>query len=159
MNQKPSFKQIAIINLVNNVPMAIIMSTIAPLLSGQPIVLNNWFMNVIIAFVIACIINMVIPVPLIAKRFPAVFKLDSEKFEGRVVGNIPVALIFVVIIGLALSYYNVRLVPVFIFAFLSTFLPLYLICFVISMITNPIAINLAGMTNNHKDMRYEVGNE
>lgn len=159
MNQKPSFKQIAVINLVNNIPMAIIMSTVAPLLSGQPIVLNNWFMNVIIAFVIACIINVVIPVPLIAKKFPAVFKLDPETFAGRVVGNVLVALIFVVIIGLSLSYYNVKLVPVFIFAFLSTFLPLYLICFVISMITNPIAMKLAGMTNNDKAMGYQVENE
>lgn len=145
MNQKPSFKQIAVINLVNNIPMAIIMSTVAPLLNGQALGLKNWIMNVIIAFVIACLINVIVPVPLIANKFPAIFKMDAEKISGRIVGNIPVAFIFVVIIGLALTYYNVRIVPVFVFAFAATFIPLYLVCFVLSMITNPIAMKLAGM--------------
>ena len=145
MNQKPSFKQIATINLVNNIPMAIIMSTVAPLLGGQSLGLKNWIMNVIIAFVIACLINVIVPVTLITSKFPALFKLDTEKPVGRIVANIPVAFIFVVIIGLALTYYNVRIVPVFLFAFTATFIPLYLICFVLSMITNPIAMKLAGM--------------
>lgn len=123
MNEKPSFKQIAIINLVNNIPMALIMSTVAPL---------------------------------IAKKFPTLFKLDPNKFAGRVVGNIPIAFIFVVIIGLVLTYYNVRLVPVFIFAFIATFVPLYLICFVVSMITNPIAMKLAGIVQASVATNYEI---
>lgn len=159
MNEKPSFKQIAVINLVNNIPMAIIMSTLAPLIGGQAIELNNWIMNVLIAFVIACMINVVVPIPLIAKKFPTLFKLDPDKFSGRIVGNIPVAFIFVVIIGLVLTYYNVRLVPIFIFAFIATFIPLYLICFVVSMITNPIAMKLAGMEQVNADGDYEIENE
>lgn len=123
MNEKPSFKQIAIINLVNNIPMALIMSTVAPL---------------------------------IAKKFPTLFKLDPNKFAGRVVGNIPIAFIFVVIIGLVLTYYNVRLVPVFIFAFIATFIPLYLICFVVSMITNPIAMKLAGIGQASVATNYDI---
>lgn len=145
MNKKPNFKQIATINLVNNIPMAIIMSTAAPLFSKMPIEPINWIMNVIIAFIIACIINLVVPIPLIANKFPTLFKLEPHKFPGRIVGNIPVALIFVLIIGLVLTYYNVRIVPVFIFAFLATFIPLYVICFIVSMITNPIAMKLADM--------------
>lgn len=159
MNEKPSFKQIVIINLVNNIPMAIIMSTVAPIIGGQKIEINNWIMNVLIAFVIACIINAVVPIPLIAKKFPTLFKLNSDKFIGRAVGNIPIAFIFVVIIGLVLTYYNVRLVPVFIFAFIATFIPLYLICFVVSMITNPIAMKLAGMGQDSQAMDYERENE
>lgn len=123
MNEKPSFKQITIINLVNNIPMALIMSTVAPI---------------------------------IAKKFPTLFKLDPNKFAGRVVGNIPIAFIFVVIIGLVLTYYNVRLVPVFIFAFIATFIPLYLICFVVSMITNPIAMKLAGIGQASVATNYDI---
>jgi len=156
MNEKPSFKQIATINLVNNIPMALIMSTVAPLIGGQKIEINNWIINVLIAFVIACVINAVVPVPLIAKKFPTLFKLDPNKFAGRVVGNIPIAFIFVVIIGLVLTYYNVRLVPVFIFAFIATFIPLYLICFVVSMITNPIAMKLAGIGQTSVATNYEI---
>lgn len=147
MAQRPSGKQIAIINLVNNIPMAIVMSTAAPLLSGVPIVFSNWIMNVLIAFVLACIISLVIPIPLIANKFPGVFKLDPNSLIGRIVGNIPICLIYVLIIGLILTYYNVRQAPAFIFAFLSTALPLYLICFVISMVTNPIAQKLAFGSN------------
>lgn len=146
MNQKPSFKQIAILNLVNNIPMAIIMSTASPLIAGQPIEIKNWTMNVIIAFVIACIINAVLPIPKIVKKTANIFKADENSFKGALLGNIPVAFIFVVIIGLILTYYNVRMVPVFIFAFLQTFLPLYVICFIVAMITNPIAMKLSGMS-------------
>lgn len=156
MNEKPSFKQIAIINLVNNIPMALIMSTVAPIIGGQKIEINNWIINVLIAFVIACVINAVVPVSLIAKKFPTLFKLDPNKFAGRVVGNIPIAFIFVVIIGLVLTYYNVRLVPVFIFAFIATFIPLYLICFVVSMITNPIAMKLAGIGQASVATNYDI---
>ena len=156
MNEKPSFKQITIINLVNNIPMALIMSTVAPIIGGQKIEINNWIINVLIAFVIACVINAVVPVPLIAKKFPTLFKLDPNKFAGRVVGNIPIAFIFVVIIGLVLTYYNVRLVPVFIFAFIATFIPLYLICFVVSMITNPIAMKLAGIGQASVATNYDI---
>lgn len=159
MNEKPSFKQIAIINLVNNIPMAIIMSTVAPIIGGQKIEFNNWIMNVLIAFVIACVINAVVPVPVIVKKFPALFKLDSDKFIGKVVGNIPVAFIFVVIIGLVLTYYNVRLVPVFIFVFMATFIPLYLICFIVSMITSPIAMKLANMEQDSQVMDNKGKNE
>lgn len=159
MNEKLSFKQIAIINLVNNIPMALIMSTVAPLIGGQEVEINNWIMNVLIAFVIACIINALVPVPLIAKKFPTLFKLDPDKFAGKVVGNIPVAFIFVVIIGLVLTYYNVRLLPVFIFVFIDTFIPLYLICFVVSMITNPIAMKLAGIEQANVAGNGEIENE
>lgn len=146
MNQKPSFKQIAILNLVNNIPMAIIMSTASPLIAGQPLEIKNWTMNVLIAFVIACIINAVLPIPKIVKKTANIFKADENSFKGSLIGNIPVAFIFVVIIGLVLTYYNVRMVPVFIFAFLQTFLPLYVICFIVSIVTNPIAMKLSGMS-------------
>lgn len=97
MNEKPELRSIVIINLVNNIPIAIVMSTAAPLLSGMAIAFSSWAANVIIAF----------------------------------------------ILGLVLTYYNVRMAPAFIFAFFETFVPLYLICFVVSMVTNPIAMNLA----------------
>lgn len=64
MNEKPSFKQIAIINIVSNIPMALIMSTVAPIIGEQKIEINNWIMNVVIAFVI----NAVVPIPLIEKN-------------------------------------------------------------------------------------------
>lgn len=141
--QKPTGKQFMILNLVNNTPMAVVMSTAAPLLGGMPLVFSGWMMNVIIAFILACIINLVIPVPLIAVRFPALFRLDPKSFAGRVVGTLLLSSIFVLIIGLLLNVYNVRQFPAFIFAFLDTFVPLWLICFAVALITNPAADKLA----------------
>lgn len=143
MKQKPSLKSIIIINLVNNIPMSIVMSITAPLLMGIPLVPSKVITNICIAFVLACIINLVVPIPLIANNFPKIFNKDPNSFAGGLIANIPIALIFVVIIGLLLNLYNVRAVPDFIFAFLATFLPLYIVCFIISMITNPIAQKLA----------------
>lgn len=141
--QKPTVKQFLILNLVNNTPMAVVMSTVAPLLAHMPLVLTGWIMNVIIAFVLACIINLVVPVPLIAARFPALLKLDPEGFAGRAAGTLLLSAIFVLIIGLLLNLYNVRQFPAFIFAFLDTFVPLWLICFVVALVTNPVADRLA----------------
>lgn len=141
--QKPTGKQILILNLVNNTPMAVVMSTAAPLLAGLPLELMGWLTNVIIAFVLACIINLVLPVPVIGARFPALFGLDPKSLAGRFAGTLLLAAIFVVIIGLILNVYNVRQFPAFIFAFLETFVPLWLICFAVAMIANPIADRLA----------------
>lgn len=143
MNKKPSIRSIVIINLVNNIPMAIVMSLTAPLLMGIPLVFTNVMTNIIIAFILACIINLVIPIPPIATGFPKLFKLKPQSVGGRIIGNVPVCLIFVLIIGLLLNLYNVRQVPAFIFAFLGTFAPLYIVCFIVSMITTPIAMKLA----------------
>ena len=143
MNKRPTLQQFIIINLINNIPMALVMSTAAPLLAGQPIVMSSLLINMLLAFIIACIINALVPIPLIAAGFPKLFKLDPQSTAGKIVGNIPVCFIFVAIIGLILTYYNVRIFPIFIFAFLATFIPLYIICFIISMITAPIAFKAA----------------
>ncbi len=143
MKQKPSVKSIIIINLFNNIPMAVVMSLTAPLLMGIPLVLSNVLTNILIAFVLACLINLLIPIPLIAEGFPKLFKQPSNSLLGRFLGNIPVCLIFVIIIGVILNLYNVRQFPAFLFAFLGTCLPLYAVCFVVSMITNPIAMKMA----------------
>ena len=64
--KKPRFREFAIINLVNNIPMAIVMSTAAPLLAGQGIHLPTVALNVVLAFILACVINAVLPIPAIA---------------------------------------------------------------------------------------------
>lgn len=106
--QKPSAKFIVVFNLVQNIPTAIAMSVTAPLLVHQPVFTINLLANILIGFVLATLINLLIPIPKIAMGFPALFKLNPEGFAGRTVGNIPVCFIFHVIIGLVLNLYNVR---------------------------------------------------
>ncbi|MDM8212446.1 hypothetical protein QUW13_00980 [Enterococcus hirae] len=136
-------EQIIILNVVNNLPLAIAITTVAPALADIKIGLTGWLINVAIAFVVACLVNFVFPIPMIAERFPRIFHLDPKKFSGRLVANLPINLLFVLTIGLISNLYNVRAFPDFVFAFLATFLPIYVITFVLSMITNPIAQKLA----------------
>lgn len=141
--EKPSGKQILILNLVNNIPLAVLMSTLAPLLAGQSIELGSWLLNVGVAFVLACLINIIFPIPKWSNTIPAKFGLKPKSFAGRVVSNLVIALLFVIIIGLVLTYINVPIVPVFLFAFLDTALPIYIACVIIALITTTIAEKLA----------------
>lgn len=140
---KPSVKFLVVFNLVQNIPMAVAMSIAAPLLAGQPVFNLNLLINILIGFVVATLINLLLPIQKIAMGFPKLFKVDPEKIGGRLLGNIPVCLIFTVIVGLVMNLYNVRAVPAFLFAFLGTFIPMYLILFVVALIFVPIATKAA----------------
>jgi len=140
---KPSVKFLVVFNLVQNIPMAIAMSITAPLLVHQPVFTVNLLVNILLGFVLATIINLVLPIQAIAMGFPKLFKVEPESIGGRLLGNIPVCLIFTVIIGLVLNLYNVRAVPDFLFAFLGTFIPMYLVLFVVALIFVPIATKAA----------------
>lgn len=144
--EKPSFKFFVIFNLVMNIPLAAAMSVGGMVLSGNAdkLLTPALLVNILLGFVFACIINAVIPIPVIAMNFPRLFKVNPESVPGRMIGNIPVVFIFVVIIGLAMNFVNVQLFagaafPAFIFAFLGTFLPMYVLCFIVAMIFIPIA--------------------
>lgn len=140
---KLSRKQILILNLVNNIPLAVVISTAAPIVAHIKTNPVNWLTNVLLAFVFACLINLIFPIQKIALNVPALFHLNPKGLPGRLIANIPLNFIFVVVIGLVLNFYNVRVFPMFLFAFLGTFLPLYIIAYVISMVTNLIADKLA----------------
>lgn len=140
---KPGPKFIVVFNLVANIPLAIAMSITAPILMGEKVLTLNLLVNIIIGFILACIINLVFPIQKISMGVPAKFKINPEGIAGRLVGNMVPCFIFVVIIGLVLTAYNVRQMPAIIFAFLGTFIPLYIACFIISMIFIPIAMKAA----------------
>ncbi|MBR1623078.1 MAG: hypothetical protein IJ675_04140 [Pseudobutyrivibrio sp.] len=143
---KPSLKFFIVFNLVMNIPLATAMSIGGMIFSGKAdqLLTPGLLVNILIGFVLACIVNAVFPIPLIAMGFPKLFKIDPESIPGRILGNVPVVVIFVVIIGLAMNFVNVQLfagapAPAFLFAFLGTFIPMYILCFVVAMIFIPIA--------------------
>lgn len=148
--KKPSVKFLVVFNLVQNIPMAVAMSITAPLLMNMPVFTPNLLMNILIGFILATIINLLLPIQKIAMGFPRLMHIKSDGFLAHLVGNIPVCLIFVVIVGLVLNLYNVRAVPDFLFAFLGTFIPMYLVLFVIAMIFVPIATKAAMAASREK---------
>ena len=149
---KPSLKFFIVFNLIMNIPMATAMSIGGMIFSGNAdkmFTTPSLIVNILVGFVIACIVNALVPIPLIAMGFPKLFKIDPESVPGRFLGNVPVVFIFVIIIGLAMNLLNVQIFagapfPAFLFAFIGTFIPMYILCFVVAMIFIPIAQGVAG---------------
>ena len=143
---KPSLKFFIVFNLVMNIPLATAMSIGGMIFSGNTANLLTPALpiNILIGFVLACIVNAIFPIPLIAMGFPRLFNIDPESVPGRFLGNVPVVVIFVAIIGLVMNFVNVQIfagapVPAFLFAFIGTFIPMYVLCYVVAMIFIPIA--------------------
>lgn len=144
--EKPSLKFFVIFNLVMNIPLASAMSVGGMIFSGNAdkLMTPALLVNILLGFVFACIINALVPIPLIAMGFPGLFKIEPESVAGRILGNVPVVFIFVIIIGLIMNLVNVQIFggapfPAFLFAFIGTFIPMYILCFVVAMIFIPIA--------------------
>ncbi len=144
---KPSLKFFVVFNLVMNIPLSTAMSIGGMVFSGNAdkmLTTPSLPINILVGFIVACIVNALIPIPLIAMGFPKLFKVDPESVPGRILGNIPIVFIFVVIIGLIMNFLNVQIFagapfPAFLFAFLGTFIPMYVLCFIVAMIFIPIA--------------------
>ena len=143
---KPSLKFFIVFNLIMNIPMATAMSIGGMVFSGQAdrLLSPALFVNILLGFIVACIVNAVFPIPLIAMNFPKLFKIDPESVPGRILGNVPVVFIFVIIIGLIMNFVNVQIFaaqpfPTFLFAFIGTFIPMYILCYIVAMIFIPIA--------------------
>jgi len=144
---KPSAKFLVIFNIVMNLPMACAMSIAASLLSGG-IRMPGFFINVLIGFVVACLISVLLPIPKIGAWFAGLFHLDPQSLPGALVSNILVAFIFNVIVGFVLTWVNAGIfghqpMSVVMQAFLGTFLPLYVVLYIVAFIMQPIAAKVA----------------
>ena len=98
---KPSLKFFIVFNLVMNIPLATAMSIGGMIFSGNAdkmFTTPSLIVNILVGFVLACIVNALVPIPLIAMGFPKLFKVDPEAVPGRFLGNVPVVFIFVIII-------------------------------------------------------------
>ena len=153
--QKPSFKWVLIFNIILDLPMAIIMSISATLLNKAPLVFfPNLLSNIIIGFVLAFLINVILPIALISAGFARLFRIKPHTIAESLVGGLPVCLIFTVGIGLPLSAFNLfvasKNVPDMTFSFgavwgsfIATFIPLYIILYIVAFIMTPIAATCA----------------
>ena len=144
---KPSAKFLVFFNIVMNLPMACAMSIAASLLSGG-IRMPGFFINVLIGFVVACLISVLLPIPKIGAWFAGLFHLDPQSLPGALVSNILVAFIFNVIVGFVLTWVNAGIfghqpMSVVMQAFLGTFLPLYVVLYIVAFIMQPIAAKVA----------------
>lgn len=140
---KPNFKQLITINLVNNIPTAIAIPTAAFSVTHTSPSISNWLINVLLAFVVSFVVFFIFPFAKISKAVPIFFHIPPKSLVGRLLGNLPVNLINVLIIGTTLNYYNIRQFPDFIYTFLATILPIYFIAYIVSTFANILADKLA----------------
>lgn len=145
--KKPSLKALIVQNLIMNIPIALAMSISASLLSGNGITARTWWLA-LLGFVLACIINVVFPIPKILVGFAGLFKVNPDSLGGALVGNIAVNFLFVTIINLVMTAINVPVLPDFFFAFLGLYIPLYLICYVVSFLVSKPALMAAAAVDN-----------
>ena len=147
--KKPSAKWVIIFNVILDLPMAIIMSVSAALLAHQPLVfIPNLLSNICIGFILAFLINVIVPIPMIQAGFAKLFNLDPQSLPGTLVGSLPVCLIFTVGIGAPLTIFNLAMggqlsLGSFLGAFGGTFIPLYIILYIVALIMMPIAVSCA----------------
>ena len=152
---KPSLKFFVVFNIVMNIPLSAAMSIGGMVFSGNAdkLLTPALLVNILIGFVLACVVNALVPIPLIAMGFPKLFKMDPESLPGRLLGNVPIVFIFTTIIGLAMNFVNVQLFagapfPAFLFAFLGTLIPMLILCYIVAMIFIPIAQGAAAKADN-----------
>ena len=138
-----SLKGFAVFNIVMNIPMAIAMSVTAPLLMGESIINVHTLYMIALGFILATLVNIIFPIQKISQGFAAKFHLEADSVKAKIVGNIPVCALFVVVIGAVMTVVNVPVFPDVIFAFIIPFIPLYIVCFIVSMIFAPIALGAA----------------
>lgn len=153
--QKPSWKWILIFNLILDLPLAIITAVSITLLNRKPFVFYpDLLINIGIAFVIAFLLNVILPVPLITTGFAGIFRIKPHTIAESLVGTIPVCLILTFAIGLSLSAFNLFMAsknaPDMVFdfqavwgSFTGILLPLCIIVYIVTFIMTPIGATIA----------------
>lgn len=135
---KTALKKIVISDLIINLPISMALSMTADILHHLPFSLHTLKM-IGISFVLACVISLILPIPKIAHGASELFHLDPASLAGRLVSNIPVCLIFVILIGLTMIAINVPDPKLILPAFTSTFLTNYIVCYIVAFTVVPIA--------------------
>ena len=114
----------------------------------------NLVLNIVIGFVLAFLINLIVPIPKVSTGFAGLFGIRPHTLAENLVGGIPVCLIFTAGISFPMTAFNLflasRKTPELTFSFqvvsgsfLRTFLPLFGIMYVVSFIMIPVAATCA----------------
>ncbi len=144
---KPGKKWIIIFNVVMALVMAVIMSVSAILLAHQKIVLYpNLAAGIALSFALAFAVSMIVPMHKIEVGFPGLLHIKPHTMTEKLVGIIPVSLIFTVIVGGALTLLNLYMahqIELFPRTFARAFLPMLLIMYVVVFIMTPVSAAIA----------------
>ncbi len=136
-----SLKYRAANTLIMNIPVAAAISLTAQLLAIHTVIPQLFFINFGIAYVISFLIGMFIPAVRWGIGFATVCKAKPDSLPFGLCINVIVNLVYVVINCIILTFFNVVILngaPViaFFIGMATTFVPIYLVGYVVSFLWN-----------------------
>ena len=138
----------AIFVLLVNLPVAIAIAITAQLLAVGKIIFPLLAINFPIAYGIAFLIGMFLPAPKWGVAFAMKCKAQPDTLKFGLLVNVVVNMVYVVILVTLLTFFNVVILnhgPIigFVMGVLTSFIPIYLVGFVVSFLFRMPAENLA----------------
>ncbi|MDK2808597.1 MAG: hypothetical protein PWP24_1333 [Clostridiales bacterium] len=133
--------------LMLNLPVAIAIALTAQLVTIHTIILPLFILNLLLAYVLAFFIGMLLPIEKIGVGFANFFKLKPGLVFGLVV-NVAINFVYVTIICLVMTYFNVVLLQKLPFAafaggFVSTYPVIYFVGYLVSFVANQPSLHFA----------------
>lgn len=143
-----SLKRKTIYTLIMNIPIALSISLTAQLLATGTVVLQLLLLNFALAYLISFVVGMVIPVVQWGVGFANVFHAKKDSLPFGLLVNVIVNLVYVVINCLILTWFNVvylggQPMQVYFIAMISTFIPIYLVGYVVSFLWNTPSMKIS----------------
>ncbi len=143
-----SLKRKTLYTLIMNVPIALAISLTAQLLATGTVVLQLLLLNFTLAYIISFVVGMVIPVVRWGAGFAGLFHAKPDSLLFGLLVNVIVNLVYVAVNCLILTWFNVvylggQPMQVYLIAMISTFVPIYLVGYVVSFLWNTPAMKLS----------------
>lgn len=143
-------KKCKIVNtLLMNIPIALSISLAAQLLGTGTVDLKLLGINFVLAYIISFAVGMLIPAVKWGVGFAMACKAKPDSLPFGLLVNVIVNLVYVVVNCLILTYFNVCFLgkqpffPVYFIAMAMTFIPLYIVGYIVSFLWNRPAEKIA----------------
>lgn len=146
MNMSTKCKVINV--LIMNIPIALAISLAAQLIATGTVVAQVLLVNFAIAYVISFFVGMFIPVVPWGLAFASKCNAKPETLKFGLLVNVVVNFTYVFINSVILTYFNVVLmakqpIKVYFIAMAATFIPLYIVGYIVSFLWNRPAEKIA----------------
>ena len=146
MNMSTKCKVINV--LIMNIPIAFAISLAAQLITIHTVVPQLLLVNFLIAYVVSFFIGMFIPAVPLGLKFAGACKAKPETLPFGLLINVVVNFVYVAINSIILTFFNVIILNhlpmiAYVFGILTTFIPLYIVGYIVSFLWNRPAENVA----------------
>ena len=127
--------------LIMNIPVAACISLTAQLLAIGKVIVPLFFINFTIAYILSFFIGMYVPSVKWGMNFAKAFKAKPSTLPFGLCINVVVNLVYVTANEIVLTYFNVAILnkaPLIavVFGILETFIPIYIVGYIVSFLWN-----------------------